>query len=209
MIKLYYAENTGVINMPKVNEIKKTMKEQIPADLMSQIEFPKPKGNQPDEVLSLINQMDKILTHRQCLSVMAEQGCHKDDNTTAPFRAFGQKHADKTVAEKLNLFDELETGHKAPCHLNPDGTLSVYWDGWNREKKHCVCHVIKRLYKERGSPVNVSKTFCGCCAGHIRNTYQYALGVNLRLKEIVSAPINSNGKDRCEFLFEIEGKTAK
>jgi len=26
----------------------------------------------------------------------------------------------------------------------------------------------------------------------------------LRLKEIISAPISSDGKDRCEFLFEIE-----
>jgi len=196
--------------MPKVNEIKKTMKEkEIPLDVMAQIEFPKQKGNQPEELISLIDQMDKILTKEQCLSVMVEQGCHKDDTTTAPFRAFGAKHADKTVDEKIKLFDELETGHKAPCHLNPDGTLSIYWNGWDNIKKQCVCHVIKRLYKERGGPVNVSKTFCGCCAGHIRNTYQHALGVNLKLKEIVSTPINSNGKDRCEFLFEIEDKSAK
>ena len=192
--------------MPKVNEIKKTVKEQIPAELIAQIVFPKPKENQPEGVLSLINQMDKLLTHEQCLSVMAEQGCCKDDKTTAPFRAFGQKHADKTVAEKLNIFDELESGHNPPCHLNPDGTLSVYWDGWNREKQHCVCRVIKCLYKQRGGSFNISKTFCGCCAGHARNTLQHALGVNLRLKKIVSAPISSDGKERCEFLFEMEGE---
>ena len=61
----------------------------------------------------------------------------------------------------------------------------------------------KRLYKEQGKSLNVSKTFCGCCAGHVRNTYQYALGVKLQLKKIVSSPINSDGKKRCEFLFEI------
>ena len=190
--------------MAKVNEIKKTMKDQgIPAERMAQIEFPKPKGNQPEEVLSLINQMDKLLTREQCLAVMEEQGCHKDDETTAPFRAFGLKYADKTVEEKVKLLDELESEHKPPCHLNSDGTLSIYWDGWDHEKKRCVCHLIKRLYKERGGPVNVSSTFCGCCAGHARNTFQYALGVKLRLKEIVSSPISSNGEKRCEFLYEI------
>jgi len=40
----------------------------------------------------------------------------------------------------------------------------------------------------------------------IKKTIQHALGVNLRLKEILSAPICSESKDRCEFLFEIEGK---
>jgi len=195
--------------MPKVNEIKKTIKEQVPVEIITQIDFPKPKGNQPEEVLSLINQMDKLLTHEQCLSVMEEQGCCKDWRFTAPFEKFGQKYSDKTVAERLELFDDLVTGHKTPCHLNTDGTLSIYWDGWNSEKKHCVCHVIKRLYKERGEPVNVSKTFCGCCAGHVRNTYQHALGVNLKLKEVVSSPVSSDGEERCEFLFEIEGKSAK
>ena len=47
--------------MPKVNEIKKTMKKQIPADLMAQIEFPKPKENQPEAILSLVNQMDNTV----------------------------------------------------------------------------------------------------------------------------------------------------
>jgi hypothetical protein len=193
--------------MPSVKEIKRTMKELcIPAETMSQIEFPKRQGNQPEEVLALIKQMDKLLTHEQCLAVMAEQGCYKDERTSAPFQAFGLKHADKTVDEKIRLYDEIESAHKPSCHLNSDGTLSIYWEGWDSEKNHCVCHVIKRLYKERGGPVNVSKTFCGCCAGHVRNTFQCALGVKLRLKEIVSSPINSGGKNRCEFLFEMDYK---
>ena len=39
--------------------------------------------------------------------------------------------------------------------------------------------------------------------GHIRHHYQNILGVKLRLKEIVSSPISSNNKKRCEFLFDI------
>ncbi|MCL2489052.1 MAG: hypothetical protein FWE80_10250 [Oscillospiraceae bacterium] len=189
--------------MPKVSEIKKTMKKQLPAELFARIDFPKAQRNLPEEVLYLIGQMDRLLTREQCLAIMEEQGCCKDEKTIAPFRAFGEKYADKTVAERLALFDELETGHKAPCRLNPDGTLSIYWDGWDPVNKRCVCRLIKCLYKDRGGPVNVSDTFCGCCAGHARNTHQYALGVRLRLKEIVSSPVSSNGKERCEFNFEI------
>ena len=193
--------------MPKVNEIKKTMKMQgIPAELMAQIKFPKPEGNQPEEVLSLINQMDKLLTHEQCLAIMEEQGCNKSDKVTEPFSAFGAKHADKTVREKITLFDEIKSGHKPSYRLNQDGTLSIFWDGWDSKKSNCVCTVIRRLYKNRGGSFNVSKTFCGCCAGHVRNTFQCALGVELRLKEIVSSPISSEDRDQCEFLFELLGQ---
>jgi hypothetical protein len=190
--------------MAKVKEIKKTMKEiGIPAEIMSKIVFPKPQGNQPDEVLSLINQMDKLLTYEQCLSVMEEQGCCKGENITAPFTEFQHKYSDKTVKEKIKLLDEIQSGHKPSCQLNKDGTLSISWDGWNPEKNQCVCNVIKRLYKSKGGKINVSKTFCGCCAGHAKNTIQCALGVNLRLKDIVYSPISSDGKEKCEFLFEL------
>ena len=190
--------------MPNIKEIKKTMKKLgIHVETMSKIVFPKPQGNQPDEVLALIDQMEKLLTHEQCLSVMEEQGCCKDEKITAPFVEFRLKHKDKTVDEKIKLFDEIKSGHKPSCNLNHDGTLSIFWDGWNSDKNQCVCHVIKRLYKNRGGQINVSKTFCGCCAGHVRNTFQCALGVKLRLKDIVSSPINSDGKEKCSFLFEI------
>jgi len=190
--------------MPKVNEMKKTIKEKIPAEIVSKIDFPKSMGKQPDEVLFLIDQMDGLLTREQCLSVMEEQGCHKDERTVAPFVEFGKKHAGKPAAERIGLFDEIETGHKAPCHINPDGTLSIYWGNKKDGKYQCVCSVIKRLYRERGGPVNVSRTFCGCCAGHVKNSYQIALGVNLKLREIVSTPLDTNGAERCDFLFEIE-----
>ena len=189
--------------MPKVNEIKKTMKTKFSSEMIKKFDFPAPKGNQPEEVLSLIDQMNTLLTQKECFAVMEEQGCCKDEKVTAPFQAFGIKHKNKSVEEKIELFDELETGHKALCHLNPDGTLSIYWEFKQKDKYQCVCRVIKRLYKERGEPVHVSSTFCGCCAGHVRNTYQYALGVKLQLKEIVSSPISTSGKKRCEFLFNI------
>jgi len=178
--------------MPNAREIKRTMKSlRIPSD------------RYPGDVMSLIGQMDEQLSYEQCLAVMQEQGCCKDEGVTAPFKAFCVKYADKSITEKLEHFDEIESGHKPGCHLNSDGTLSIYWNGWDAERKQCVCRFVKRLYTNRGGPVHVSKTFCGCCAGHARNTIQCALSVKLRLRDIVSSPISSGGKEQCEFLFEI------
>ena len=64
-------------------------------------------------------------------------------------------------------------------------------------------------FAEKGGSEEVPLTFCGCCGGHIRNNYQKSLGVKLRLKEIVSSSSSSNGKKRCEFLYEVESEPAK
>jgi len=158
-----------------------------------------------EEVMGLINQMDKQLTKEQCLAIMQEQGCCKTGNPAAPHRAFGIEHADKTLAEKVELLNKANMPHKAPCHLNNDGTLSVYWGTEHSGKRSCPCGFIKKL----PDSFEVPKTFCGCCGGHIRGNYQKSLGVKLRLKEIVSSSSSSGGKKRCEFLYEVEGNSAK
>jgi len=192
--------------MPTVANIKKTMRKTgIPAKLIAQFEFPKPKGNQIGEALSLINQMDKLLTREQCLAVMEEQGCSKTEKFVAPFREFAQTHAAKTVEDKIELMSELNASQSITCRLNPNGTLSFYWGFRQDDSYRCICRKINCLYKERGEQANISSTFCGCCAGHVRYAYQLALGVELRLKEIVSSPLDSGGKNHCEFLFEIVG----
>jgi len=187
--------------MPKVKSIIKTMREKkIPADAMNQFAFSElGKEGYPNDAITLIEQMDKFLTKEQCLSIMEEQGCCKTERITSPFIAFGQKYADKSLDEKIRLLTELNTPHVVPCRLNADGTLTIYWGFEEGGNYKCLCSAIKKLTQ----PINVTPTFCGCCAGHVRHTYQLALGVTLRLKEIVSSPISSDGEKQCEFLFEI------
>jgi len=83
--------------------------------------------------------------------------------------------------------------------LNNDGSLSVYWGAGQAGKYKCVCAAIKKL----AAPGNISHTYCGCCGGHVRHNLQNALNVGLRLKEVESSTISSDGKERCEFLFEV------
>lgn len=192
--------------MPNVKSIRKTMKDQgIPVNVMSQIHFPRPQGNQPMEVLSLIEQMDTLLTHEQRLSVMEEQGCYKTGDANERNLAFGRAHADKSAAERIALLDASNVEPSVGCRINEDGTLSLFWEIGEEENYYCVCACYKRLKKNRPQTGNISKTYCGCCGGHIRHHYQNILGVKLKLKEIVSSPISSDGKKRCEFLFDILG----
>jgi hypothetical protein len=64
----------------------------------------------------------------------------------------------------------------------------------------CGCYTIRDLPQ----PVDVSGTYCGCCGGLFRHMFQTALGVKLRLIEIVETRISTRGKKiNCEFLFKI------
>lgn len=191
--------------MPNLlRQIPETMcKQGIPDRIIAEFNFPEAGGS--EEVMALINQMDKLLSEEQRLAIMQEQGCCKTGKPAEPHRAFGIEHAGKTLAEKVELLNKANIPHKAPCHLNGDGTLSVYWGVDNLRKKSCPCGFIKKL----PDSYEVPKTFCGCCGGHIRSNYQKSLGVRLRLKEIVSSSSSSGGKKRCEFLYEIEGRHVK
>jgi len=192
--------------MPTVTNIKKAMRKTgISKDVMAQFDFPAPQGNQFDEVLSLIQQMDNLLTNEQCLAVMEEQGCSKTEKISCDFKEFGQKYANKTLEEKVKLLAESGMTHTMPCYINSNGMLSIHWGFEQKGSFRCVCRKINFVYKEQEKQADISKTYCGCCAGHVRHTHQIALGVKLKLVEIVSSPISSGGKKRCEFLFKVVG----
>jgi hypothetical protein len=178
-------------------------KKGIPDEILTQIDFSELEGNQPKEVLALIGQMDHLLTQEECISIMEEQGCNKTGKAHKMNLSFGRTHEGKSIEERIKLLDDKSVHPNVPCHVNDDGTLSVFWEIGEEGNYQCVCSCYSKLKKEQPHIGNISKTFCGCCGGHIRHHYQNILGVKLRLKEIVSSPINSNSEERCEFLFEI------
>ena len=185
-----------------VKQIPEAMRQQgMSEEIMAQFHFP--ETNNAEEVMALIKQMDKLLSKDQCLLIMQEQGCCKTGIGPKAHHAFGQANKGKALEEKVSLLNEAQMQHKAPCRLNDDNTLSVYWGADDMKKRRCSCGFINKLPDSFEVPL----TFCGCCGGHIRYNYQKSLGVKLRLKEVVSSSSNSNGKKRCEFLFDIMSST--
>jgi hypothetical protein len=175
--------------------MKSTMQKlKIPPEIISQIPFDveKDDGNDPHIIIPVIDKMDELLTKEQILAVMEQQGCCKSGKRDKDCKAFAKEHADKTLAEKVALLPTIQ--YMMAPQLNDDGTLTVTWGEGN-----CSCGAIKKLKQ----PFNVSDTYCGCCAGHFLYHYQNALGVKLKLKEIVSSPLNTNGKKPCSLTFEI------
>ena len=183
--------------MPNLlKQIPETMRKQgIQEETIAKFDFAGTGG--AEEVIALINQMDKLLTEKQRLAVMQEQGCSITGEPAKAHRDFWRKNKDKTLEERIALALEVNSVHKYPCKLNDDGTLSVYWDGDGQSR--CPCGMIKKLPES----VSIPLTFCGCCGGHARKNLQKSLGVDLRLIKIVSSVNSSGGKKRCEFLYKI------
>jgi len=193
-------------NMPNLKKMKETMQTLgISPDIMEQMNFEADQsGNNPQGVLAVIDKMDELLTKEQCLAVMQEQGCCKGGKRDKDCKAFGKEHKNKPLAEKLALLFTVE--NMMSPRVNDDGTFSITWgsgylNGVHTGNATCSCGTIKKLKQ----PFTVSPTYCGCCAGHFLYHYQNALKVKIRLKEINSSPLNTNGEKPCSFTFEIVG----
>jgi hypothetical protein len=189
--------------MPFLDKIEKTMiKEGISSEIIKKMGIDHPINNDTQNVLAVIERMDKILTNEQKLAIMEKQGCCKGGQRDRDCKAFGKENKDKPLAEKLKLLSGIQ--YMMSPRLNNDGTITVFYgghqNGVHTGKTTCSCGQIKKLKQ----PFSVSSTFCGCCAGHFLYHYQNALGIKLRLKEIVSSPLNTNGEKQCEFKFEVD-----
>ena len=187
--------------MPKIEKILETMRKLgIPDEIISQLPMPRVKKATPEEIMAFIKGMDKHLTKEQCIDVMDEQGCNKSNKCSAAFRKFGELYKDKTLEEKIALLSIFDSGHKVDiCRLNDDGTITLKF-GMDGKKGDwdCPCNPINKL-----KPYAFPLTYCGCCGAHVRYTHEFALGIKLRLKEIVSSKANSDGEKPCEFRYEI------
>lgn len=196
--------------MISFKQVKSIMqKNKIAPEIIAQMDFEADvKGNNPLPIIAVIDKMDELLTKEQSLAVMEEQGCCKGGDRDKACKEFGIAHKDKTLAEKIETMKEERLKNQGlfyvfPPTLNDDGTLTIqyggYQNGVHTGKNTCSCGAIKKLKQ----PFSVSPTYCGCCAGHFMHHYQNALGVKLRLKEIISSPLNTNGEEPCGFRFEI------
>ena len=182
-----------------IHEIKRTMLEKcIPAETIEKFNFPDTETGSPEEKIAFVSQMDGLLTKEQILSVMEEQGCEKFLHDSAA--GIMERLKGKPIDERITILNESKMEEQPRSRLNGDGTLSIYWWFTDANGKHaCVCPKMA----EQKNAATVSLTYCGCCGGHVKYHFQNFLGVRLRLVEIVSSPLNTNGEKRCEHRFEI------
>ncbi|MDR1598326.1 MAG: hypothetical protein LBS11_00360 [Oscillospiraceae bacterium] len=202
--------------MPNLTRIKRDMSKLQPA-VASRIDFgvdePAERSNSyaPEQLRKLfaaLDRMDETLTKEQRYAIMERQGCGKGGakKLREAMRAFAEANAGKTLAEKAALLGSAY----CRAEMTADGDIKVCWEFRDGDGRlSCGCGCFKDMAK-RGltPPGRVSRAYCGCCGGHIRYHYQTALGVGLRLKDVVSSPLDTDRAEGCGLLFEVLWPTA-
>lgn len=142
--------------------------------------------------------IDENLDFNKKYEILDYNACCKGGARDKAAKAFGKENNDLPLPEKIKKVCQVPNMGKPT--LNEDGTITtgIYWLIDGRYK--CPCPNFNNL---KDTPF-VSSTYCLCCAGHFRYHYQNMLGVKLKTKEIISSPLNSEGKNPCVFVFICE-----
>ena len=130
--------------------------------------------------------------------ILEWNACCKGGAREKASRAFAKEFAQAPLAEKLdNIKNVPNMGRPI---LNDDGTITVHAVYFqNGDGYQCACSNFSHLREA----VEVSRNYCFCCAGHFRHHYEIMLGVSLKTLEIISSPLDSQGKNPCVMRFAI------
>ena len=131
-------------------------------------------------------------------NVFEWNACCKGGAREKASKAFTKENAHNSLDEKLDKIKSV-SNMGIPVR-NEDGTITVnavsYYNG---EKYLCACSNFNGLKYD----YSVSKNYCFCCSGHFKYHYEIMLGVKLKTLEIISSPLDSNGKNSCVIKFAL------
>ena len=144
---------------------------------------------------------DELLDYDVIAEAMLERACCKDGSHLKNSEKVAKRKAGKPLEKKLKLLGKQKyMGHPV---LTEDGDIFTGHCAGGLPGKpgelQCSCWCFDGALPEQGKmPLN----YCLCCAGHFVFHYQIALGVKLRVKDIVSSVFGEEPQ-YCSFLFEI------
>jgi len=195
--------------MPNINNIRKALvmkKLNIPEAVIAELGFNDPNYKPHHLNFELLVKINDLLTAEQKCAVMEQQGCHKVGKMTEESKNFGNKHAEKSLEEKLKIL----SNEGEDCHLNDDGTISLQTCYVDDNGVARGCHCLKRDYEVKFNSFikeypdkapSFSQFHCGCCAGHQKYHLQNKLGVKLKLKSIGTSAIKTDNRQKRVFVY--------
>jgi hypothetical protein len=153
------------------------------------------KAKRPAFFIQAMRVMDETLDfHKRC-QVRAACGCSNGGWREKEMRRIAREYKGKGLAEHIEAIGQVR--YMGFPILHEDGTIS---GGVGTQGGFdCPCPVFHGWKYEEPVPA----TYCLCCGGHFQYHYQIALGVKLRLKEVLSTALESMRRERCRFVYEV------
>ncbi len=139
-----------------------------------------------------INAMEEQLTKEQRLRIYEQNGSCNGTGYDKARKSFAQEHADKPLAQRLELF---KSTFGRSGDLNDDNTLTVSFACGHGYYKHAP----KGMFRY---PASIESYFERCAGGRLYE-YQKALGIKLKIKAVDVSPLKENLVNPVVFTFEI------
>lgn len=167
-------------------------------DGFGNIDTKTPKNERAWYFKRAVDIMEESVESEKLQEIFEWNACCKGGKREKESKKFAQKNEELSLEEKLELIKEVP--YMGRPIVNEDGTITIhavsYSDG---DKFLCACpnfNGVKRNY-------SVSRKYCFCCAGHFKYHYEIMLGVKLKTLEVVSSPLDSEGKNPCIIKYAI------
>lgn len=146
-----------------------------------------------------MRECEELLGFDKTAEAMFHRACSKSGFRLDNAKRFAKEHAGKPLEEKLERLGRLQ--YMGKPRLSGDGCITTDAVGsYGSTGMACPCWHLSGC-RPAGGPMPLS--YCLCCAGHFQFHYQKALGLKLRVKEVVSSILNSEGRQPCVFVYEI------
>ena len=131
--------------------------------------------------------------------MMCHRACCKSGFRLSNARRIAQEHGEKSLADKLVLLgEEKYMGHPSLTESGDIYTGTCAGSGAPDDLR-CSCWRFGGRFSSGGS---MPLSYCLCCGGHFVFHYQKALGLKLRVKEVVTS-VFGDPPQYCSFLLEI------
>jgi hypothetical protein len=154
------------------------------------------KARRPAFFIHAMRVMDETLDFPTRCGIRGDCGCSNGGWREKEMRRVARECKGGSLAERIQAVGQVK--YMGNPVLHEDGTISggVGVDGGF----DCPCSVFRGWKYEEPVP----STYCLCCAGHFRYHYQIGLGVSLHVKAVLSTNLESQRREPCRFLFEVE-----
>lgn len=160
------------------------------------------KQNNANFYAAAMRKCEELIDSDTLAEAMYNRSCCKTGFRLNNAKKLASENGDKTLSEKLELLGKLKyMGHP---QLTKDGDIYTgYCAGSGTpDNLKCSCWQLGGCLPDEGK---MSVSYCLCCAGHFRYHYQIALGLKLRVKEVVTS-VFKEPSQYCSFLLEIVDK---
>lgn len=186
--------------MPKPDRFKQSLAEfRLSKDMIDAICFgyetvtnQSSKKRQADFFRHACTILDEQLDFDSKCALLECNACSIGGTLERNSRLFGTKYNQLPLEEKLEKIGLIK--HMGQPTLNEDGTITVVLSTYCKDGKYvCAC----RTLNGSGNDAPISRTYCLCCGGHIKRHYELMLNAKLKVAEIVSTPLDTNGENPC------------